>query len=93
MGSRLWRRRSALTPTIEPDNPACWCRLGTYRAERSSRPRHWRSALRERLRTAARQRFLERFDVRSYATRLARLHAGLLGGRRPLGGIKTEPPS
>ena len=50
-------------------------------------------SLRERLRIGARQRFLERFDVRSYAARLARLHAGLLGGRRPLGGIKTEPPS
>lgn len=47
----------------------------------------------ERLRIGARQRFLERFDVRSYSVRLALLHAGLLGGRRRLGGIKTEPQS
>jgi peptidoglycan/LPS O-acetylase OafA/YrhL/glycosyltransferase involved in cell wall biosynthesis len=49
--------------------------------------------LREHLRAGARQRFLDRFDVRSYAARLARLHAGLLGGRRALGGIETEPLS
>ena len=47
-------------------------------------------ALRERLRAGARQRFLDRFDVRSYAARLARLHVGLLGGRASLGGIETE---
>jgi glycosyltransferase involved in cell wall biosynthesis len=46
--------------------------------------------LRERLRRGARQRFLDRFDVRSYASSLARLHVGLLGGRRALGGTKTE---
>lgn len=38
-------------------------------------------ALRERLGAGARERFLDRFDVRSYAARLARLHAGMLGGR------------
>ena len=48
-------------------------------------------ALRERLRAGARQRFLDRYDVRSYAARLARLHVGLLGRRRLLGGIETEP--
>jgi glycosyltransferase involved in cell wall biosynthesis len=46
--------------------------------------------LRERLRCGARQRFLDRFDVRSYASSLARLHVGLLGGRRVLSGTKTE---
>ena len=46
--------------------------------------------LRERLRAGARQRFLDRYDVRSYAVRLARLHVGLLGGRRLPGGIETE---
>ena len=46
-------------------------------------------ALRARLRAGARQRFLDRFDVRSYSGRLSRLHAGLLGGRLP-GGIETE---
>ena len=50
-------------------------------------------ALRDRLRAGARQRFLDRFDVRSYAARLAGLHVGLLGGRRLLGGIETEPLS
>ena len=50
-------------------------------------------ALRKRLRAGARQRFLDGFDVRSYSGRLTRLHAGLLGGRRPLGGIETEPLS
>jgi glycosyltransferase involved in cell wall biosynthesis len=45
-------------------------------------------ALRERLRVGARQRFLERFDVRPYAARLARLHAGLLGGRGVEDGIE-----
>jgi glycosyltransferase involved in cell wall biosynthesis len=49
--------------------------------------------LREHLRAGARQRFLDRFDVRSYATRLVRLHVGLLGGRRVLGKIETEPLS
>ena len=50
-------------------------------------------ALRDRLRAGARQRFLDRFDVRSYAVRLARLHGGLLGGRRLPGGLETEPLS
>jgi len=50
-------------------------------------------ALRERLGAGARQRFLDRFDVRSYSVRLARLHVGLLGGRSFLGGIETEPQS
>ena len=50
-------------------------------------------ALREHLRAGARQRFLDRFDVRSYASRLARLHVGLLDGRRVLGEIETEPQS
>jgi glycosyltransferase involved in cell wall biosynthesis len=42
-------------------------------------------ALRERLRSGARKRFLDRYDVRSYAVRLTQLHVGLLGGRRVLG--------
>jgi glycosyltransferase involved in cell wall biosynthesis len=46
--------------------------------------------LRERLRCGARQRFLDRFDARHYASSLVRLHVGLLGGRRVLGGTKTE---
>ena len=46
-------------------------------------------ALRERLRAGARQRFLDCYDVRSYAVRLARLHVGLLRDRSPLGGIKA----
>jgi len=50
-------------------------------------------ALRERLRTGARQRFLDRFDVRSYSARLARLHVGLLGGRGLSRGIEIEPLS
>jgi glycosyltransferase involved in cell wall biosynthesis/peptidoglycan/LPS O-acetylase OafA/YrhL len=49
--------------------------------------------LRERLRAGARQRFLGRFDVRSYSVRLARLHVGLLGGRSLVGRIETEPQS
>jgi glycosyltransferase involved in cell wall biosynthesis len=49
--------------------------------------------LRERLRAGARQRFLDRYDVRSYAVRLARLHVGLLGGRGLPDGIETEPLS
>jgi glycosyltransferase involved in cell wall biosynthesis len=36
--------------------------------------------LRERLRAGARQRFFDRFDVRSYSTRLASLHVALLHG-------------
>jgi glycosyltransferase involved in cell wall biosynthesis len=44
-------------------------------------------ALRERLRGGARQRFLDRFDVRSYSTRLARLHAELLRGREVQAGM------
>lgn len=48
-------------------------------------------ALREHLRTGARQRFLDRFDVRSYSIRLVRLHAGLLGDRSFLRGVGTEP--
>ncbi len=48
-------------------------------------------ALRERLRAGARQRFLDRYDVRSYGVRLAQLHVGLLGRRHLLGGIETEP--
>jgi glycosyltransferase involved in cell wall biosynthesis len=50
-------------------------------------------ALRERLRAGARRRFLERFDVRVYASRLARLHVALHGGPRVLREIETEPPS
>jgi glycosyltransferase involved in cell wall biosynthesis len=47
--------------------------------------------LRERLGAAARQRFVDRFDVRSYSARLARLHVGLLGDRGVGGGIESEP--
>jgi glycosyltransferase involved in cell wall biosynthesis len=50
-------------------------------------------ALRKCLRAGARQRFLERFDVRAYASSLARLHVGLLGGRRVLREVETEPPA
>ena len=50
-------------------------------------------ALRERLRAGARRRFLDSYEVRHYAVRLARLHVGLVGGRRLLGGIETEPLS
>jgi glycosyltransferase involved in cell wall biosynthesis len=49
--------------------------------------------LRNRLRTGARQRFLDRFDVRSYSARLVQLHAGLIGGRGVLAGIETKPSS
>ncbi len=50
-------------------------------------------AFRERLRAGARKRFFERFDVRCYSNRLARLHAGLLSGRDLSGKIETERPS
>jgi glycosyltransferase involved in cell wall biosynthesis len=49
-------------------------------------------ALRERLGAGARQRFLGRFDVRFYSMRLARLHTGLLSGRRIQAGIEIEDP-
>ena len=49
--------------------------------------------LREHLCSGARQRFLDRFDVRSYASSLARLHVRLLCGPRVLGKIETEPLS
>jgi len=49
------------------------------------------AALRERLRTGARQRFVDRFDVRSYSARLVRLHADLLRGRALHAGVETEP--
>ena len=48
--------------------------------------------MRERLRAGARQRFIERFDVRSYSD-LIRLHCALLGDPRPLGGFEHETPS
>jgi glycosyltransferase involved in cell wall biosynthesis len=47
--------------------------------------------LRERLGAAARQRFIDRFDIRSYSVRLARLHVGLLGDHSVVGGIESEP--
>gem|GEM_PF-477134 len=50
-------------------------------------------ALRERLRAGARQRFLDRFEVRSYAARLTRLHVRLLADRSLLGTIEAEPQS
>ena len=46
--------------------------------------------LRESLRVGARQRFVERFDVRSYAARMARLHVSLVDRRTLLGGIETK---
>jgi glycosyltransferase involved in cell wall biosynthesis len=49
------------------------------------------SALRERLGAAARQRFVDRFDVRSYSVRLAQLHAGLLGDHSVVVRIESEP--
>jgi len=51
------------------------------------------TGFREHLSAGARQRFLERFDVRAYSARLARLHARLLSGPRLLGKIGTEPLS
>ena len=50
-------------------------------------------ALRRRLRTGARQRFLDRFDVRCYAGRLVRLHAGVLGGHGVLNGRAADTPA
>jgi glycosyltransferase involved in cell wall biosynthesis len=47
---------------------------------------------RERLRIGARQRFFDRFDVRTYSGRLTQLHADLLGGRRLVGEIRAERP-
>ena len=49
--------------------------------------------LRARLRTGAHRRFLEKFDVRSYAERLGRLHASLLTDRRDLTAIGREQTS
>jgi glycosyltransferase involved in cell wall biosynthesis len=46
--------------------------------------------LRERLRTGARQRFLDRFDVRIYSTRLASVHLRLLDSRRLTGKVQAE---
>jgi glycosyltransferase involved in cell wall biosynthesis len=50
-------------------------------------------SLRARLGMGGRQRFLDRFDVRSYSARLARLHVRLLGGQSLLGGVETKPLS
>ena len=47
-------------------------------------------SLRERLRVGARDRFLDRYEARSYSARLVRLHVGLIGGRNLVGGIETE---
>jgi len=46
--------------------------------------------LRARLRAGARQRFLDRFDVRYYSRRLSRMHAEMFGGRL-LSGAETQP--
>jgi glycosyltransferase involved in cell wall biosynthesis len=46
--------------------------------------------LRDRLRAGARRRFLEKFDVRAYADRLGRLHAGLLAARHDVEAIGKE---
>lgn len=51
------------------------------------------AALRDRLRAGARRRFLEKFDVRSYAERLSNLHAALLADRRGLGAVRREQTS
>jgi glycosyltransferase involved in cell wall biosynthesis len=51
------------------------------------------AALRDRLRAGARRRFLEKFDVRSYAERLCNLHATLLADRRGLGAVRREQTS
>lgn len=48
------------------------------------------AALRERLRAGARRRFLDHFDVRTYAERLGQLHASLLPGRSTVGAIGKE---
>jgi glycosyltransferase involved in cell wall biosynthesis len=47
-------------------------------------------ALRQCLRAGARQRFLDRYDIRSYAVRLAQLHADLLGDSSILDSVETE---
>ena len=49
-------------------------------------------ALRNHLQSGARQRFVDRFDVRVYTARLTRLHLGLLSGRCVSDGIEIEPP-
>jgi glycosyltransferase involved in cell wall biosynthesis len=48
--------------------------------------------LRERLRAGARQRFLDRFDVRSYSARLVKLHVGLGADQSLLGRTEAGPP-
>jgi glycosyltransferase involved in cell wall biosynthesis len=50
-------------------------------------------ALRARLQAGARRRFLEKFNVRSYAERLGNLHAGLLPGRPRLATVGREQTS
>lgn len=51
------------------------------------------SGLRERLRAGARQRFLDRYDVRLYSAELTRLHAELIGGPERRRGAETEATS
>jgi glycosyltransferase involved in cell wall biosynthesis len=46
---------------------------------------------RERLRVGARQRFVDRFDVRAYSARLVALHNELVEDRRIPGEIEAEP--
>ncbi len=46
--------------------------------------------LRERLRAGARHRFIEKFNVRSYAERLSGIHASLISSQPFPGGAQTE---
>jgi glycosyltransferase involved in cell wall biosynthesis len=48
------------------------------------------ASLRQRLGAEARQRYLEKFDLRRYAERLSRLHASLLVGSGPVETIAEE---
>lgn len=49
------------------------------------------AALRERLRAGARQRFLDRFEVRTYSARLAQLHMSVRRRRTSGRAIEAEP--
>jgi glycosyltransferase involved in cell wall biosynthesis len=82
----------AHTEVIEPEHSGLFVPPGDTAALGATLARVvGNSSLRERLGAAARQRFLDRFDVRSYSIRLAQLHVGLLGDHSVLGEIKSEP--
>jgi glycosyltransferase involved in cell wall biosynthesis len=76
---------------IEPDQSGLLVRPGDATALAAALVRVIDDpVLRERLRAGARKRFLDRYDIRSYAVRLARLHARLSDGRGFLGRIEIE---